>query len=146
MTTAEDRVAVLLTLMRQLGEVMRTENGLLREMRLPRLRELQEEKVALAGAYELALRRLRQAPEVMASLDGAGRTMLEASMREFQATVRGNALRLRQFLGTVEDIVRILGENSNGGAATGIYGGGTSRPGSDPATARVIPMALDRRC
>lgn len=146
MTAAEDRVAVLLMLMHQLQDVMRTENGLLREMRLPRLRELQEEKSALAAAYELALRRLRQAPETLASLDEASRGLLEAAMREFQVAVRGNAERLRQSRGVVEDIVRILGESLGGGTAAGGYGGGATKPVADAGTARVIPMTLDRRC
>ena len=37
MSEAEARVAVLMTLMRQLQEVMRTENGLLRDLNLARL-------------------------------------------------------------------------------------------------------------
>ena len=53
MTVAETRVAVLLALMRQLQEVMRAENGLLRDLKLARLRELQIEKATLAGHYEL---------------------------------------------------------------------------------------------
>jgi len=146
MTVAEDRVAVLLMLMHQLQDVMRTENGLLREMRLPRLQELQQEKSALADAYELALRRLRQAPETMGSLDEASRGMLEAAMREFQLAVRGNADRLLQSRGVIEDIVRILGESLNRGTATGGYGGSAAKPVSDTTTARVIPMTLDRRC
>ena len=146
MTVAEDRVAVLLMLMHQLQDVMRTENGLLREMRLPRLQELQQEKSALADAYELALRRLRQAPETMGSLDEASRGMLEAAMREFQLAVRGNAERLLQSRGVIEDIVRILGESLNRGTATGGYGGSAAKPVSDATTARVIPMTLDRRC
>ena len=46
--SAESRIAVLVMLMRQLQEVMRTENGLLRELKLARLQELQAEKAALA--------------------------------------------------------------------------------------------------
>ena len=73
MTAARGAVAVLLTLMRQLQEVMRTENGLLRDMRLERLRALQAEKAALADAYEVELRRLRDAP------DAGGRAGAERS-------------------------------------------------------------------
>ena len=60
MTAAESRVAVLITLMRQLQEVMRAENGMLRDLNLARLNELQAEKLALAGSYEVELRRLRE--------------------------------------------------------------------------------------
>ena len=80
---AEGKVAVLMALMRQLQDVMRAENALLREMKLARLQELQVEKSALAQSYELELRRLRQSPETLAGLHEDGRALLEAAMREF---------------------------------------------------------------
>jgi hypothetical protein len=104
MTDAEARLTVLMTLMRQLQDVMRTENGLLREMRLARLQDLQAEKSALAESYEVELRRLRQAPELLASLGVDRRRLLETVMREFQATVRSNAERLLQSRQVVEPL------------------------------------------
>ena len=86
MTAAETRVAVLLALMRQLQEVMRAENGLLRDLKLARLRELQTEKAALAGHYELELRRLRQAPEPSRASARSART----PAREQHARVPGD--------------------------------------------------------
>ena len=85
-----ERVAVLLTLMRELEGVMRQENALLREMKLARLADLQTEKAALAEAYETELRSLRSAPEAVASLPTAVRQSLEQATREFQLTVRSN--------------------------------------------------------
>ena len=69
MTAAESRVAVLITLMRQLQEVMRAENGMLRDLNLARLNELQAEKLALAGSYEVELRRLRESPATVSGLE-----------------------------------------------------------------------------
>ena len=43
-----------MTLMRQLQETMRTENGCCASMRLARMQELQGEKAALAERYELS--------------------------------------------------------------------------------------------
>ena len=85
-----ERVAVLLTLMRELEGVMRQENALLREMKLARLADLQTEKAALAEAYETELRSLRSAPEAVASLPTAVRQSLEQATREFQLTARSN--------------------------------------------------------
>ena len=113
MTAAEAQVAVLLTLMRQLQEVMRTENGLLREhARSTRLQELQAEKSALAEAYELELRRLRQAPEAVASL--SRREPQPAGSRN--ARVPGDGARQRRPAAAVaarvvEGIVRVIGES-----------------------------------
>ena len=143
--TAEGRVAVLMALMRQLQEVMRAENALLREMKLARLQELQAEKSALAQSYELELRRLRQTPETLAALPEGGRSLLEAAMREFQGTVRANADRLLQSRQVVEGIVQVIGDSLAGGAAPAGYGA-PSRPAHDPARGRVIPVAFDRRC
>jgi hypothetical protein len=142
MSAAESRIALLLALMRQLQEVMRAENGLLRDLKLARLRELQSEKAALAGRYELELRGLRQAPETLAGLGEDGRRLLEASMRDFQATVRSNAERLAQARGVVEAVVQTIGHSL---AADGARYAPGPQPAGD-AGARVIPVAFDRRC
>ena len=145
MTAAETRVAVLLALMRQLQEVMRAENGLLRDLKLARLRELQIEKSNLAGHYEMELRRLRQAPDTLSDLGEEARRLLESSMREFQATVRSNAERLLQARGVVEAVVQTIGQSlASGGGPAHRYAGGP--PGSTDGSTRVIPVAFDRRC
>ena len=145
MTAAETRVAVLLALMRQLQEVMRAENGLLRDLKLARLRELQTEKSALAGHYELELRRLRQAPDAFSGLGVEARQLLESSMREFQDTVRSNADRLLQARSVVEAVVQTIGHSLGAvGGREQRYAGGP-QAGADN-TARVIPVAFDRRC
>lgn len=145
MSEAEGRVALLMTLMRQLQETMRTENGLLRELKLARMRELQGEKAALAERYELELRRIRQAPESIAALSQEARQLLETSMRELQAAARANADRLLQARGVVEAVVQAIGD-SLGSPGTG----GRNYPmigtqNFDPPP-RVIPVAFDRRC
>ena len=145
MTMAETRVAVLLALMRQLQEVMRAENGLLRDLKLARLRELQIEKATLAGHYELELRRLRQSPDALSGLGEDARRLLESSMREFQATVRSNADRLLQARSVVEAVVQTIGHSlaSAGGHAPRYVAGPQTAADS---SARVIPVAFDRRC
>ncbi len=146
MTGAEARLTALMTLMRQLQEVMRTENGLLREMRLARLQDLQAEKAALAETYELELRRLRRTPELLASLGADRRQLLETAMRDFQATVRGNADRLQQSSRVVEALVQVIGVSlGNAAKSPPGYGRPTGAAG-DAAPARVIPVAFDRRC
>jgi hypothetical protein len=140
-----ERVAVLLTLMRELEGVMRQENALLREMRLGRLADLQAEKAALAEAYEIELRALRRAPEVMASLPAHARASLEQATREFQLTARSNVNALLAGRAVVEGIVRRIGDSlatvrpGRGGYA------GAVRPVADAGSARVIAVAFDRR-
>lgn len=140
--SAESRVAVLVMLMRQLQEVMRAENGLLRDLKLARLRELQAEKSALATSYELELRRLREAPGLLSALDPDARRLLEDSMREFQRSVRANADRLRSARSLVEALVQTIGQGSLGPDRR--YAGGAAT--ADERAARVIAVAFDRRC
>ena len=145
MTGAEGRIALLLTLMRQLQETMRTENGLLRELRLARMRELQSEKAALAERYEIELRRLRQTPEAIGALSDEARRLLESSMRELQAAARINADRLLQARGVVEAVVQAIGDSLGAAGTGGRTYAAASAQGFDPP-ARVIPVAFDRRC
>jgi exonuclease VII large subunit len=141
MTEPAARVALLLTLMRQLQEVIRTENALLREMKLTRLQELQAEKTALAGSYEVELRRLRRDPELLGALDPESRALLDAAMRELQATLRSSADRLLQAKQVAEGIVQALGASLT---APGTLGRGYAA--AENATGRVIAVAFDRRC
>ena len=141
MTEPAARVALLLTLMRQLQEVIRTENALLCEMKLTRLQELQAEKTALAGSYEVELRRLRRDPELLGALDPESGTLLDAAMRELQATLRSSADRLLQAKQVAEGIVQALGASLT---APGTLGRGYAA--AENATGRVIAVAFDRRC
>ena len=65
-----EKAAILMTLMKRLGQIMDHERALLASMRLDDLNDLQEEKAALTDAYEVELQRLRKTPETFASLDG----------------------------------------------------------------------------
>ena len=142
--SAESRVAVLMTLMRQLQEVMRAENGLLRDLKLVRLRELQAEKSALAGSYEVELRRLREAPGDSSARStrmpaGCSRTACASSSGRSAPTPTG-CCSARSRRDTRAD------HRSGPGRA-----GRASLPGrfgSGPASgsARVIAVAFDRRC
>lgn len=144
MTDPRSQVAVLLALMRELEGVMQAENGLLREMRLGRLQELEAEKTALAQSYELELRRLRAEPGCLAALGAEERSLLEAEMRRFQAVARQHTERLLQARTVAEGVARVLAENTVGAAAAPAYGQ-APRQGGETA-GRVIAVAFDRRC
>lgn len=133
-----ERAAVLMALMRQLEGVMRAENALLREMRLDRLHALQEEKTALADAYEAELRRLRAEPDAVAALDPAARADLEEAMRGFRAEAQANRRRLEVARGVVEGVARALGGSLSGSSP---YGSGTA----PSPVGRVVPLSLNRR-
>jgi hypothetical protein len=79
-----EQVTVLMTLMRRLGQVMDHEAVVLQSLRLDALQDVQEEKAALAEAYEIELGRLRCSPQVLGTLEAAIRDRLHEAMREFQ--------------------------------------------------------------
>ena len=134
------RTAVLLTLMRELEEVMRAEDALLRDMRLERLTALQEEKAALADAYEAELRRLRDAPDTVGALEPEVRRALDEAMRSFREAVRANARRLEAARKVVEGVVKALGESVAAAQRPARY-----RPGSADRSAQVVSLALNHR-
>ena len=138
------RVAIVIGLMRQLAELMRAEEALVKEMRLERLEVLGLEKAALAGSYERELRRLRVEPETMAALGAEERALFEEAMRAFQAAARRNAERLRQGRVVVEGVARVMAESAGEAAPAPSYGL-TPRPTGE-TSGRVIAVAFDRRC
>jgi hypothetical protein len=145
---ALEQAAALMALMRELEGLMGAENALLRDMRLERLRGLQDEKAALAAAYEAELRRLRAAPEIAGALAPEARLALEEGMRRFRAAARANAQRLVAARGVVEGVVKALGSSLSASRNAGGY-----RPGGTPAAGgvgrgaggQVVPLALNRR-
>jgi len=134
------RVAVLLTLIRKLEEVMRAEGALLREMRLSRLQSLQEEKAALSHAYEAELRRLHDSPDQVAAMEPEQREALALAMREFQAAAESNRRQLEAARRVVEGIVRALGQSA--GVGQGRY---SYRPGPAARNGQVLSLALNRQ-
>jgi hypothetical protein len=120
------------------------ERALLRSMRLEALPEIQDEKEALAEAYEIELSRLRCSPEVLAALEPGVRGQLHEAMRAFQETVTANLNALLAAQSVVEKLLRNIGDSLARSAAGFTYG---ARGQGAPAEARgrVIAVAFDRK-
>ncbi len=129
-----ERVSALIALMRELKAVLERENALLRSMGIEELRALQEEKLALADAYEVEVRNLRRSPEFVGGLDPEVRELLAETTRELQSTMRTNVTALAAARLVVERIARHLAEVLAGRPLSGGAG-----------TAEVVPLALDRQ-
>jgi len=140
-----EQVTVLVTLMRRLGQVMDHERAILGTMRLDALPEIQEEKAALAEAYEIELGRLRRTPDVIAALDGGVRERLHEAMREFQDTVTANLNALVAAQSVIDRILRHIGDSlaTNTPRNYGRSGEVSERPAGG---AQVISLAFDRQC
>jgi hypothetical protein len=139
-------VAMLLTLMRELQEVMRTEGALLREMRLERIQALQLEKSALAERYERVFRKLRASPGLVAELTPEERLMLEQALRQFQAAVSANAERLGAAKRVSESVLQVIRDGLDAVPPTLRGYPGAPRTAGAWEGARVIPVAFDRQC
>ena len=139
-----EQVTILMTLMKRLAQIMDHERALLRGMRLEALPELQDEKEALAEAYEIELSRLRCSPEVLASLEPGVRRQLHDSMRAFQETVTANLTALLAAQAAVEKVLRNIGDSLARSAAGITYGARGQGAPAEPR-GRVIAVAFDRK-
>ena len=137
-----EQVTVLMTLMRRLAQVMDHERAILRSMRLDALREIQEEKAALAEAYEIELGRLRRSPETLAVLEPLVRGRLEEAMRGFQETLSNNLNALLAAQSVVDKVLHNIGDSLAQSTQSLNYGAQGQTGGG--ARGQVIPVAFNR--
>ena len=136
-----EQVTVLMTLMKRLAQVMDHERTVLRSMQLDALPEIQDEKEALAEAYEIELGRLRCSPETIARLDVAIRHRLNEAMRSFQESVAANLDALLAAQSVVDRVQRNISDSLARSAAGFAYG---ARNRAEPG-GQVISIAFDRK-
>jgi hypothetical protein len=139
-----EQAAILMTLMKRLGQVMDHERALLRSMRLDDLKDLQEEKSALADAYEIELKRLRKAPETLASLDPPVREQIEGGMRRFQEAASANFDALNAAHTVVEKVIQNIAGTLARSRNSRSYGPAGPAAARTPS-AQVISVAFDRK-
>ncbi|MEM9627544.1 MAG: hypothetical protein AAGA21_15000 [Pseudomonadota bacterium] len=139
-----EKAAVLMTLMKRLGQIMDHERALLNSLRLEDLKELQEEKSALAEAYELEMQRLRTTPETFANLDEGVREQIEEAMRRFQAASQANLQALAAAQTVVDKVVRNIADGLARHRRGPCYqaSGAAAAP---PPSGQVISVAFDRK-
>lgn len=138
-----EKAAVLMTLMKRLGQIMDHERALLSSLRLEDLKELQEEKSALAEAYEVEMQRLRTTPETFATLDENVREQIEAAMRRFQEASQANLQALAAAQTVVDKVVRNIAD----GLARHRRGPSYQASGAaaQPVSGQVISVAFNRK-
>lgn len=131
-----ERIAVLLTLIDRLCEVLAQESDCVRRMAIDRIGEVQDEKRLLAEAYEKELGVLRRRPEVVGGLPIEARRQLEAAMRRLQAAVRRNADVLLAAKTVTERLLRRVADALAAEPRVAV------RP--PPQAGRVIAVSFDR--
>lgn len=139
-----EKAAVLMTLMKRLGQIMDHERALLTSLRLDDLKELQEEKTALADAYEVELQRLRTTPETFATLDEGVREQIESAMRRFQDAAQSNLHALAAAQTVVDKVVRNIADGLARHRRGPCYQA-SGAAAAQPASGQVISVAFNRK-
>ena len=139
-----EQVTIMLALMKRLIQVMDYERAILKSMRLDALPDLQEEKAALAEAYEIEAARLRCSPDALAALEPHVRAELQEAMRGFQESVRANLQALATAQEVVERVLRNIGDSLARGARS-LTPGARGQPGEGEPGGQIISIAFDRR-
>jgi hypothetical protein len=139
-----EQVTVLMTLMKRLVQVMDHERAVLKGMRIDALPDLQDEKLALAEAYEIEVARLRRSPETLASLEPHVRAQLHDAMRALQESMTVNLQALVAARQVVDRVLRNIGDNLARSTRSLTYGARGAAGEAEP-TGQVISVAFDRR-
>jgi hypothetical protein len=139
-----EQITILMALMKRLVQVMDYERAILKSMRLDALPDLQDEKMALAEAYEIELARLRCSPDALATLEPHVRADLHEAMRNFQESVSTNLQVLTAAQEVVERVLRSIGDSLARGARS-LSHGARGQPSEGESTGQVISVAFDRR-
>ncbi|TVQ35057.1 MAG: hypothetical protein EA356_08790 [Geminicoccaceae bacterium] len=142
MISALDKATLLMTLTRQLTQVLDAETDMLRRVSLQGLTEIQAEKQALSDVYEAELRDLRRSPEMIGALDQSVRVELEAATRTFREAVQRNVMALGAAKVVVERVLTCIAQSA---VANPGYRPGAAL-GQGAHGAHVVPFALDRQC
>jgi flagellar biosynthesis/type III secretory pathway chaperone len=140
MTSALDKVTILMTLTRQLTQVMDAESAVLRRVELAELGELQAEKQALADIYEAEFAEIRRRPEILGAVHAEARQELEEATRAFQQAAHRNTLALEAAQAVVERALAFIRTSLADSRAYGPPNGRGETGGE------IVPFALDRTC
>ena len=139
-----EQVTILMTLMKRLVQVMDHERAVLKGMRIDALPDLQDEKLALAEAYEIEVARLRRSPATLMSLEPHVRAQLHDAMSALQESMNVNLQALLAARQVVERVLRNIGESLARGSRTLNYGARGEAAEAEPM-GQVISVAFDRR-
>ena len=139
-----EQVTILMALMKRLVQVMDYERAILKSTRLDALPDLQDEKAALAEAYEIEVARLRCSPDALATLEPHVRSELNEAMRSFRESVRTNVQALMAAQELVERVLRSIGDSLARGARS-LSHGARGHSGDGEPSRQVISVAFDRR-
>ncbi|MFP4126406.1 MAG: hypothetical protein ACLFU0_07140 [Alphaproteobacteria bacterium] len=140
MTPPVDKVTIVMTLTRQLTQVMDAETQVLRRVQLAELGELQAEKQSLVDIYEAELAEIRRRPEILGAVHGEIRAELEEATRAFRAAAHRNTRALEAAQTVVERALALirssLADSHGYGPQDGRHQGGGD----------IVPFALNRTC
>ena len=138
-----ERVTVMITLIRQLEDVMARENQALKAMQMEEVEALQDDKSLLTEAYEIEMRKLRSDPAILGSLDDNVRSTLDDAIRSLQATSRRNANTLEAAKTVIERLVQRLSDSIAKSSPGRNYGLASGTQFAGQTSGKVIAVAFN---
>lgn len=134
----------LIAITGRLIELMRREIEMLRVMRPSGLKELQEEKSALARLYEQQIKALRESPVRLTALASVLKDELVAVTRHYEKTLTVNAQALKAARDANEGLLKAIVDAASQGRSTTYSSTGT-RTSARKADAEPVSLAIDQR-
>jgi len=145
-TTLEARVNAILTLTRQLTNLITSENASLQARRATCLRETETEKTRLSSLYAREMRAIHARPELLAGINARQKEMLHSASVAFKACVVTQVRMLARIRAVSEGLVVAIGEELNRmrKPVTSYKGPNASRLNKGANTAHSSAFGFDR--
>lgn len=105
-----DRVEIILTLTRQLSELIGEETEQLKARRPSNLRHTEERKFQLSTLYAREMRAIQARPQLLHGVSAAQKQALRTAAEKFQEAVTGHARRLVRTSAVTKALVVAIGE------------------------------------
>lgn len=145
-TSLEERVNAILTLTRQLTNLITSENASLRTRRAACLRETETEKNRLSTLYAREMRAIHARPELLAGINTKQKEILHSASSAFKACVVTQVRTLARMRAVSEGLVVAIGEELSRmrSPVTHYKGPNASKLNKGPNTAHSPAFGFDR--
>ncbi len=106
----DQRITAILSLTRQLQDLITSETMLLKSRRASSLRETQEEKTRLSSLYAREMRAIKTRPELLSGVSAAQKEKLRAASASFKKCIATHVRTLARIRAVSEGMVVAIGE------------------------------------
>lgn len=126
-------------------DLMERENAFLANMQPQDIRDLQEEKTRLAGAYERGMEYLRKNPALLTEVTPRDKERLSAATRKFQETLAENERALRAVKTVSERLLNVIVNTLAEKQSNPVYSAGGVFGSGRPGPMSTVSLAVNQR-